>query len=80
MQAIEVKFLGPTNARGARLKASASAGSIIIPFPYDDEPEMQAAEALRVKIGWDDEKYYGKLIGGTIPNGNYVFVMTGRKL
>ena len=34
MQAIETRYLGPTNTRGSRIKATAAAGSITI--HYDD--------------------------------------------
>ena len=35
MQAIEMQYLGPTNFRGARIKATAQAGSITISLPGD---------------------------------------------
>ena len=33
-QAIVTKFLGPTNFRGSRIKASASAGAITVDYPH----------------------------------------------
>ena len=75
MQAIEVKYLAPTNTRGSRLKATAAAGSITVAFDYgSDCPELDAAWSLMNKLGWNKE-HYGTLAGGVIPNGNYVFVM-----
>jgi hypothetical protein len=76
MQAIETKYMGPTNYRGSRIKATAYAGSITI--SYDDalspeENHLMAAKALMAKFGWK-----GKLAGGGNPKGtgNY-YVMIG---
>jgi hypothetical protein len=33
-QAIETKYMGPTNTRGSRIKATAAAGSVMVPFDY----------------------------------------------
>lgn len=57
MQAIETKYLGPTNTKGARIKASAEAGSVTIPFEYgqahdgDDVSDL-ALIALVTKLEW----------------------------
>ena len=72
MQAIITKFIGPTNARGARIKATAAAGSVTIPFPYElnlYERHEKAARALLDKLGWDFE-----LASGDLPDGSTVFV------
>lgn len=55
MQAIETKYLGPTNTRGARIKASAQAGSVTIPFEYGtgiDGAHDLALIALVTKWEW----------------------------
>lgn len=73
MQAIITKFIGPTNVRGARIKATASAGSVTIPFPHElglYERHEKAARALCEKLGWDFE-----LAGGDLPDGSTVFVL-----
>jgi hypothetical protein len=54
-QAIETKYLGPTNTRGSRIKASCQAGSITL--DYDDALDSDdnhdfAAIALLKKLGW----------------------------
>lgn len=74
-QAIVTKYLGPTDFRGARIKATASAGSITIPYDSALDIEVNhfnAARALANKFQWK-----GKLIGGGLPEkfgGNvYVF-------
>ena len=55
MQAIETKYLGPTNTKGARIKASAWADSVTIPFEYGpgtDGAHDLAVIALATKLGW----------------------------
>lgn len=76
MQAILTKYLGPTNSRGARIKATCAAGSITISYPYDlsgQAVHRKAAESLVSKLGWVDT-YYGGLLGGQLANGDYTFV------
>ncbi len=78
MQAIQTKILPPTNTRGCRIKAISWAGSITIPFPdaeYTDDAHMQAARALLEKLEWTDERYYGTLHQGTLPNGDFCHVL-----
>lgn len=77
MQAIETKYLCPTNSRGARIKATCAGSSVTISYPYDisgharhrQACHRQAAEALRDKLGWS-----GDLLGGCLPSGNYCFI------
>ena len=54
MQAIETKFLGPTNTKGARIKASVYAKSITVPYAYEgiDASHDEAARVLIHKLGW----------------------------
>ena len=76
MQAILVKYYGPTDARGTRLKASAEAGSITLPREYAlnvDDDARRVAAALCAKLGWNAEN----LVGGGLPNGDRVFVFAG---
>lgn len=76
-QGIEVKYLGPTNTRGSRWKASTASGiSKVSNQDYALSPEdnaTQAARALALQLGWDGIWY-----GGTTSRG-YVFVATTRK-
>ncbi len=73
MQAIVTKYLPPTNTRGARIKATAEAGSVTIPFPYDingQAAHQVAAQALADRFDWGR-----KYLGGSLPGGaGYVFV------
>ena len=77
MQAILTKYLGPTNTRGGRIKATAAAGSITIDYPHElscgQPAHRAAAEALVKKLGWDAPQY-GTLLGGCLPDGCYCFI------
>ena len=78
MQAIQTKYLGPTETKGSRIKAWCDAGSITIGYPYEYsgmDCHLQAAKALQIKLGWIG-KAYGQLLGGALPNqGGYCFVL-----
>lgn len=76
MQAIICKYFGPTNSKGSRIKAQCAAGSVTISYPHELSGQAvyrKAAEALVAKLGWNDS-HYGKLLGGQVPSGEYVFV------
>jgi hypothetical protein len=72
-QAIETKYIGPTNTKGSRIKASAAAGSVTLPYDYAISPEKnhkKAAFALLLEMGWD-----GKFAqGANVKGDGYVFV------
>jgi hypothetical protein len=78
MQAIQTRYIGPTNTRGSRIKAWCAAGSLTIPYPYEvnsGQPcHRKAAEALREKLGWNKPHYGEEMLGGCLPNGDYVFI------
>ncbi len=70
-QAIITKFLGPTNTRGSRIKATAEAGTITVPWDYAlnvTDNHRAAAAALIRKMGWGGFWYAGGVERG------YVFV------
>lgn len=76
MQAIITRYLPPTNTRGARIKATAAAGSISIPYPHEfyvEDAHRAAAIALREKLGWT-----GELTTGCLPSGDYCHVFLNR--
>ena len=92
MQAIKTKYLGATNYRGARIKATCAAGQITIPWSYDLGTESNhdsARKSLQLKISREKErKFVGyscandpwiqPMIGGALPNGEgYAFVFVG---
>lgn len=75
MQAIETKYLGPTDTRGSRIKAVTANGKHSLTVSYDDalsseDAHGSAAMALAVKIGWT-----GEMVAGSTRTG-YVFVWT----
>lgn len=64
-QAIVTKYIGPTNFRGSRVKASAYAGSITIDYDNGKNSEanhLEAARRLALKFGW-----IGKWVAGGMP-------------
>jgi hypothetical protein len=73
MQCIVTKYLGPTNTRGARIKATASGGrySVTIGYPHElsgEAAHWEAARQLISKFGWAWTYHGGELQTG------YVFV------
>jgi hypothetical protein len=80
-QAIVTKYLGPTNFRGGRVKATAEAGSITLFWDCSlnsDANHRRAAEALAARFGWIDG-FNGTLHGGGLPNQTgYAFVFEKR--
>lgn len=72
MKAIQVRYLGPTDCRGSRIKAWAEGvGSVTIPYPHELSGEAVyrlAAETLCKRQGWPHA-----IVGGGLPNGDYAF-------
>lgn len=73
MKAIVTKYLGPTNFKGSRIKASAE-GVKSVTVGHEsalnqDENHAAAAFALAEKMGWG-----GRWVMGGLPDGNFVFV------
>lgn len=66
MQAITTKFIGPTNCKGARIKATADAGSITLSWDYEltaDCNHIAAAKALVEKLDWGGQWFMGGVMG-----------------
>ena len=73
---LATKFFGPTNHRGARIKADAGDGrSLTISYDYaSGNRHADAARALCVKMGWT-----GTLVkGGLAGKGGNVYVFSDR--
>ena len=73
-QAIVTKYLGPTNHRGSRVKATCEAGSLTMGWSHDldvAENHSRVAVALATKLGWAGLWTLGALPG----NAGYVLVM-----
>lgn len=73
--AIHTCFLGPTNRRGSRVKATCHAGSVIVAWDYAfDAPtnHARAAMALAEKLEWP-----GAWFAGSTGSAGYAFVCIG---
>lgn len=80
MQAIQTKYIGPSETKGARIKAWCAAGSLTVDFhsidAHDDQHRYeQVAMMLRAKLGWD-KGHHGDIVTGCLPNGDYCHVFT----
>jgi len=72
MQAITTKYFGPSATRDARVKATAQAGSVTVPWNDTlnyERNHASAAQALATKLDWS-----GPWIGGGLPDGSLVWV------
>jgi len=78
MQAIVTKYLGPTNTRGALIKATAEAGATYLSWDYALDTSANhraAAVALANKYQWLDHSDLSE--GGSLPAGTgECFVLT----
>ena len=78
-QAIVTKYLGATNYRGSRVKATAYAGSVTVCWDHAlevSENHAKAAQALASKWGWDK---FNDFAGGSLPDDKgYAFVAIPR--
>lgn len=78
MQAIETRYLGPTNFRGSRIKAICDAKTITVDYdhaaPNLESAHDVAARALILQLGWNDGR--GRWIRGcTSKSRGYVYVL-----
>lgn len=72
MKAIVTKYHGPTNTQGTRISASVEGHRVTVARDYSlnaDENHAAAAMALKHKLEWR-----GKMVGGTLPNGDMAWV------
>jgi hypothetical protein len=68
---IKTRFLGPTNNRGARIKATCRCGSVTIPYAYEasgGDAHWLAVQALIKKF---DLKWGNKFTVGSDNDGYY---------
>ena len=62
MQSIITKYIGATNTKGSRIKATAERGSIVVPYPYEinsGEVHAYAAQKLCELFASQDLDQYG---------------------
>lgn len=72
-QAIETRYLGPTNTKGGRIKATAWAGSVTVPYDHAlslEDNHRAAAMALVSKLQWQGTFAQG----GNAKGDGYYFV------
>lgn len=90
MQAILTKFIGASQTRGARIKATADRGAIVIAYNYgadEQEAHIAAAAALVAKFVKEDKARFPKMdknpwngkraVGGLPNNAGYAHVFIG---
>ncbi len=75
--AILTKYHGPTATRGSRVSATWGTDRTSVEYDSADgfgEPaHRKAAEAVLRKTGYP--QFIGRLVGGALPDGRYVFVV-----
>ncbi|MDL5595979.1 hypothetical protein QS468_24895 [Bacillus subtilis] len=74
MQAIQTKYLGPTETRGSRISAKCAAGSVTLGYDHALDLEsnhVAAAMALCAKLGWSDEAFR-EISTGQLADGSFV--------
>jgi hypothetical protein len=92
-QAIKTKYLGATNSRGARVKATCEAGTLTQSWDYDLSPESNhesVRKALQLKLAKNrngdidylnhrlNDPWLRPMVGGALPNNEgYAFVFVG---
>ena len=79
MKAIQVKYLGATNTKGARLKVwTMDMKPKIVSRDYQLDVAEQAsvvATAYALDMAWLN---HNSLVQGPLPSGDYCFVLIGR--
>ena len=73
LQAITTKYLGPTNVKGSRIKATCTAKSVTVSCDHAlniENNHAAAAGALAEKMGWSGKWYQG----GMPDDSGYCFV------
>ena len=73
-QSIMTKYLGPTDYKGGRVKATATGGrTVTLSWDYGlgiEGNHVAAAKALATKLDWTERGW----IGGGLNEGGFVFV------
>jgi hypothetical protein len=82
MQAIRTKYINPTNTKGARMRATCAAGSIIIALDHALDVEQNhaaAARALQIKLTRQHhgDHWLAQMVCGCLPDGSYAHVFKG---
>jgi hypothetical protein len=73
---IRTKYLGPTNTRGARIKAWAGDRSVTIPYPYElnvEDAHAEAAAKLHDKMYGQDDGRFEYAVARSTKDDGYCF-------
>jgi hypothetical protein len=75
--AILTKYHGPTNTRRSRVSATWGTDRTSVEYDsaggFGEPAHRKAAEAVLRKTGYP--QFIGRLVGGALPDGRYVFVV-----
>jgi len=77
MQAIQTRFLGPTNTRGSRYKAVCDAGSLTLESDHSlgsEDNHVRVARALLARLKWTTADYPDWYYGSSPDGKGYTFV------
>jgi hypothetical protein len=85
MQAIQTRYIGPSNTKDARVKAWCERGSVTVSYPHElsgAAVHRAAVDALIAKFVTDDAARYGceknpwqsDYVTGALPGGDYCHV------
>ena len=77
MQAVQTKYLGPSNSHGSRIIAKCATKRIIVARDYStniEDDHRRVARKLILQMGWT-----GRWIQGCLPDETYAFVCEQRR-
>ncbi len=80
-QAIQTKYLGPTNYKGSRIRVECAARTKTIPWKSElSEAQNHCTAALTLiqELGWGDLQGYKGIESGTLKSGAFVHVLIFR--
>lgn len=83
MQAIQTKFIGPTNTKGSRVKATCWLGSVTVSWDHSQDSESNHREAIAAMVnklnsgrGADSYKWEGVALGSSVDGKGYTAIIT----
>lgn len=78
---IRTRYLGPTNTKGARIRATNGVRSVTIPYPYEldtEDAHMKAADKLIMILHEHDEERVEYAVARSTRDDGYVFYLMER--
>lgn len=73
---IRTKYLGPTDTKGARIRATNGARSVTIPYPYEmnvEDAHMEAADKLMMILHEHEEGRVEYAVARSTKDDGYCF-------